>query len=165
MTNPSDAQRPRDIWDEDELLDAGLFHGDNCPVLPQCVCGIGILRARIDALEADLGRAREANDAMGSKQCRAALVCPCHNRLRAALEAARVAEGKAALADEIRRAWAQWRPTGGTMHLEDWAARYDVLTPAADAPIAHSRSQAKRLTVQTGVEHIAAADAAEGGKG
>ena len=49
--------------------------------------------------------------------------------------------------------------------MKDWLDRYDALTPAADAPIAHSRSQAKRLTAQTGIEHIAAADAAEGGKG
>jgi len=58
--------------------------------------------------------------------------------------------------EENERLTAQLKRCGGN----------NALTPAADhPPIARSRSQAKRLTVQTGIEHIAAADAAEGGKG
>jgi len=185
MTNPSDAQRPR--WVKERLTDDAIAEiKSGVSVLPWALrdgysrfalCWAEVDADKIIALEADLGRAREESSDLRDQNI-------LWNEWMAEIqEKLRLAEGKAALADEAQALMDGWRTPfvigdgsadaeaeyeRGTQRLvtatKDWLRRFSLLTPAADAPIAHSRSQAKRLTVQTGIKHIAAANAAEGGK-
>jgi hypothetical protein len=90
------------------------------------------VQAKLAASEADLGRAREEIERL-----RLALV-RVHSEYRELEETARVAEGKAALADRARFTMQGVSKRANLLirevtEAEAWFTDYDALTPAADA--------------------------------
>jgi len=146
MTNPSDAQRPR--WSIDEpvakgregyLYVCGMFDGEYHVLIVDDRAAAAVCNY-LNALETDLGRAREALDAMGIEHLRL------RKQVQDAREALRVAEGKAARFVELLTTRVTTGLTEGLVLVQHHFAGVDVklhkqgdeceicaLTPVADA--------------------------------